>query len=66
MKDPRLIKKEEEVPLVKEFFRLKYKHFKDTYKYYASLSPVGDIWAIQNISMSDFIAKIGIVDGKLI
>jgi len=46
MKDPRMIKKEEEIPAVKEFFRSKYKYFKDTYKYYASLSPVGDIWAI--------------------
>lgn len=65
-KIPKLVKKEEELNQVKDFFESNYRRIKDCYKYYASKSPVGDIWAIQNVAFLEFIDKIQIVDRNLI
>lgn len=65
-KIPRLIKRDDDLALVKEFFRHNYKALKDAYKNYATKSPVGDIWAIANTAFLEFIEKIKIVDKSLI
>jgi hypothetical protein len=45
-KIPRFVKEPAECEELKEFLRSKYKMIKDTYKYYASKQPIGDVWAI--------------------
>lgn len=45
-KIPKLIKKEEELNKVKGFLQGKYKYIKETYKHFATINPVMDIWAI--------------------
>ncbi len=37
---------EEEMVKIKEFWLNKYSYVKETYRYYASANPIGDIWAI--------------------
>ena len=64
-KIPKIVKDEKQVQQIKEFFRERYKKIKDTYKYYASMSPVGDVWAIQNAAFAELIEKCKIIDQKL-
>ena len=64
-KIPKIIKDEKQVSQVKEFFRERYKQIKDVYKYFASLNPVGDIWAIQNAPFAELIDKCQIIDSKV-
>jgi hypothetical protein len=45
-KVPKIVKTDDELRAVKEFFRIRYKFVKDTYKHYSSFNPVGDVWAI--------------------
>lgn len=45
-KIPKLVKKEEELEQIKNFFRNNYRAIKDCYKNYATKYPVGDTWAI--------------------
>jgi hypothetical protein len=51
----KIIKDPEQLASTKEFFRERYKFIKDTYKYFASTSPVSDIWAIQNSAFFEII-----------
>lgn len=41
-----------------------YKQYKETYKYYASLSPSADIWSISQLPFTDFINESNIIDNK--
>ena len=45
-KVPKIIKDADQLNDTKEFFREKYKYIKDTYKFYATINPIQDIWAI--------------------
>ena len=42
----KIVKNEDELMKIKEIFRKIYKNYKDSYKYYASLNPIGDVWAL--------------------
>lgn len=42
----KIIKDPVQLSMVKNFFRARYKFIKDSYKYYSTWNPVGDIWAI--------------------
>ncbi len=42
----KIVKNEDELSQIKEIFRKTYKYYKDCYKYYASLNPIGDVWAL--------------------
>ena len=44
----KIIKDPIELSQIKDFFRSRYKLIKDTYKFYSTWTPVGDIWAIQS------------------
>ena len=59
------MKKEEDLKKVKERFRTSYKLYKDCYRYFASLNPIGDIWAISNFSFNDFISQSNIIDDNI-
>lgn len=48
---------EEENKQVKERFRQVYKQYKDCYKYFASLNPIGDVWSVSNFAFSELIDK---------
>jgi hypothetical protein len=61
---PRVIKKEEEIAKVKEILRGIYKQYKETYKYYAGSSPIGDTWAITQLGFNDFVNELNLVDNK--
>ena len=39
---------------------------KETYKYFASINPIGDVWAITSNPLTDFVNQAGLVDGKTI
>ncbi|KAL4456118.1 hypothetical protein ABPG74_014079 [Tetrahymena malaccensis] len=65
-KIPKLIKNDDQLKQVKEFFRSHYREIKDCYKSYATKYPVGDVWAIQNPAFLEFIEKIKIIDKNLI
>ena len=51
---------------MKECFRKYYKKYKETYKFYASWYPVGEIWCVSSFAFSEFISAINVVDNKLI
>ena len=61
---PRVIKKEDDLEKVKKMLYNVYRQYKETYKYYASLSPSSDIWSISQLPFTDFISETGIIDGK--
>ncbi len=42
----KIVKNEEEHPNLKKYMRSIYKLIKESYKYYSSISPIGDVWAI--------------------
>lgn len=42
----KVVKDQEELEKVKDFFRERYQYFRNTYKHWACINPVGDIWAI--------------------
>jgi len=48
--------------MVKDFFRSRYKFVKDSYKYYSTWNPVGDIWAIQAPQFIQFVNKCRLID----
>jgi len=41
-----------------------YRQYKETYKYYAGVNPIGDTWAISMLGFTDFLNTAGIIDGK--
>ena len=41
-----------------------YKDIKDTYKYYASLNPCGDIWGISINPLTEFVQACNLIDNK--
>ncbi|KAL4466565.1 hypothetical protein ABPG72_010616 [Tetrahymena utriculariae] len=59
------VKKQEDQDQLKEFLRSKYKHIKETYKHFASLAPIQDIWCIQNGPWLELISLINIIDSKV-
>ena len=63
---PRVVKKEEDIAATKEVWRAVYKQYKETYKYYSSLNPVGEIWSITQNPFTEFINSCEIIDGKTI
>ncbi|EGR32874.1 leucine rich repeat protein [Ichthyophthirius multifiliis] len=62
----KIVRNEEDEQEVANFFSQRYAQIKNFYKFYASKSPVGDIWAIQNGVFLEFIDKIKIIDNKLV
>ncbi|EGR29347.1 leucine rich repeat protein [Ichthyophthirius multifiliis] len=64
-KIPQKIKKQEDQDQVKEFLRSKYKHIKDTYKYFASQNPIQDIWCIQNTPWLELVSLMNVIDSKV-
>lgn len=61
---PRLIKNEDDQKKVKELLRSAYRQYKETYKYFAGLTPIGDTWAISMLGFTDFLNAANIIDGK--
>lgn len=51
---------------VKNFLHGKYKQIKETYKHFATMNPVQDIWAVQNGPFFEFIKMTQIIDNQLI
>lgn len=58
----KIIKDQKQLSEVKEFFRIRYKFIKDTYKYYSSINPVVDIWAMQSAQCIELLQKCQIMD----
>ncbi len=58
----KVLKNEEENLEVKERFRAKYKQYKDCYKYFASLNPIGDVWSVSTFAFNDLIDQSQIID----
>lgn len=61
---PRLIKNEDDQKKVYDLLRSIYKQYKEAYKYYAGLNPIGDTWAISMLGFTDILNEAGIVDNK--
>ena len=61
---PRMIKKDDDLEKVKKLLYSVYRQYKETYKYYASLSPNGEVWSISQLPFTDFINESGIIDNK--
>lgn len=53
----KIVKDPEDLVKVKELFRKVYKQYLGCYKYYASICPVGDVWALSQFSFGEFIDK---------
>ena len=54
-KIPRLIKDESDLAKTKDLLHSHYKAYKNCYKHYASLNPIGDIWCLQNLEYFNFV-----------
>lgn len=64
---PRIIKDTDELEAVKHYLKGKYKMLREIYKYYAAVSPAGNVFSIGNNVLSDIINSMGdIVDGVTI
>lgn len=61
---PRIIKKEDDLEKVKKLLYSVYRQYKETYKYYASLSPSGEVWSISQLPFTDFVNESNIIDNK--
>ncbi len=62
MVKPRM--KEEHLAKCKEFLKSNYRIFKETYKYYAAIGRTENLFAINKLTLTDFIAhKIFLYDG---
>jgi len=65
-KIPRVVKNGEDLQNVKKFLSENYRQIRNTYKQYASMNPVSDIWAIQNLEFNELISRIAVIDNKLV
>jgi hypothetical protein len=43
-----------------------YYGYREVYKYYGSVSPVGDIWSLSTVSFAELIDKLGVIDPVLL
>ena len=59
-----MIKNEDDQKKVRDILHSVYKNYKETYKYYAGLAPIGDTWAIGMLGFTDFLNAANIIDGK--
>lgn len=59
-----MVKNEDDQKKVKELLRSIYKHYKEAYKYFAGLTPIGDTWCISMLGFTDFLNSANIIDGK--
>jgi hypothetical protein len=62
----KVLKIEEENLKVKERFRSIYRKYKDCYKYFSSLNPIGDIWSVSNFAFNDLIDQSQIIDKNVL
>ena len=58
------MKNEDDQKKVFDMLRNVYRQYKETYRYYAGLNPIGDTWAISMLGFTDFLNAAEIVDGK--
>lgn len=65
VRSQKIVKNDDDLKKVKERFRKSYKLYKDCYRYFSSLNPIGDIWAISNFSFNDFISQSNIIDENI-
>ena len=62
----KFIKKDEDREKIKSFLNDHYKQYLECYKYYASLQPIGDVWAVQQHPFTEFIDKIDAMDENVL
>lgn len=62
-KIPRIIKKEDELEKIRVFLKSIYKPIREVYKYYAGVSPCGNIPCIGQNAFNEIINQTNIVDG---
>ena len=66
-KIPRIIKDSQQLSEIKAFLKKNYKMLREIYKYYAAVSPAGNVFSIGNNVLSDIISNMGdLVDGSTI
>ncbi|KRX01621.1 hypothetical protein PPERSA_00328 [Pseudocohnilembus persalinus] len=58
----KVIKKEDELEKVRVFLKERYQYFKNTYKYYATLNPVQDVWGIQTGAFFELVNELNLID----
>ena len=58
-KIPRIIKNEGELELVKQYLKSNYKMLREIYKYYAAVSPAGNVFSIGSNVLNDIINTMG-------
>ncbi|CAI2375065.1 unnamed protein product [Moneuplotes crassus] len=64
-KIPRIIKNPDELKLIRNYLKKNYKHMRELYKYYSSVSPMGNIFCIGNNTFNDIISHFdGIIDNQ--
>ena len=59
-----MVKNVEELKLIEDLLWANYKALKETYKFFASYNPSGDVWSISSNPLTDFVNQAGLVDGK--
>ncbi len=62
---PRLVKDERDLAQTKEVLWSHYKAYKNGYKYFCSLNPIGETWCLQNLEFHQFVDACHIKDGRL-
>ncbi|CAD8105716.1 unnamed protein product [Paramecium sonneborni] len=60
----KFVKKQEEQDQVKELLWQAYKPMRETYRFYASVNPTGDVFSMSVNPTSDFINQCQLIDGK--
>jgi hypothetical protein len=60
----KIVKNPDELLKIKELLWMHYKQLKETYKFYASYNPSGDVWSISSNPLTEFVNHAGLVDGK--
>ena len=65
-KIPKIVKDQNELEEIRLFLKENYKPIRETYKYYAGISPCGIIPCIGQNVLNDIVNKTGIVDGNLL
>lgn len=64
-KIPRIVKDATELEQVKQYLKSNYRMLREIYKYYAAVSPAGNVFSIGNNVLSDIINNMGdLVDGQ--
>ena len=61
----KLVKNEDDLMKVKERWRQSYRHYKECYRYYSALNPIGDIWALSNFSFMDLVNECNVLDENI-